>query len=167
MAGLAADIIQYLENRKAMPQVKERFLPDGTSGEFEYGTGLPPEGQINVQMGMNPVHQETTLTHELMHAAMRQMWHQSPDDPRLADALRKIRGGLATASSIAPQWVKDRGNYRATETEIPGWAAAFAQGRQYNAGREDPAPLHVDPTAATEISILLELANRAKPGAQK
>lgn len=163
--GIAKEIFDYLRARNAMPELSAvPYMGDGRVGSFNYGGNLPPQGEIKVLNSLGPNGLDEVLAHEGAHAAMRQMWNQSATDPRLKDGLMKFRGGLASASSLAPQWLKERQNYRSTETEMPGWAAGFAQ---QSGQRDDPAPLHVDPTIATELAIMLEMAQRGLKQQQK
>ena len=63
-----------------------------------------------------------------------------------------------TARKIAPEWTEKQKDYRSTGAEL----SAFGMGSAVSPNVTSPAPLHIDPTYATEFQVLLDLANRAQ-----
>ncbi len=173
------ELVGYLSSRRMMPPISIGKT-GGASGVFEsnstFGSELPKTGVVKVSYGAGP----STVVHELTHAAQRQIEAQyyslqdkarktelTPLDRQFIQAYEKLiyRPGKmfgakpeltqsATARRIAPEWVKKKGNYRATGSEL----AAFGMGSTVN--RNADAPLHIDPSYATEFSILLDMARR-------
>lgn len=123
----------------------------------------------------------STMTHEMVHAAQDRMSVQVNNkkytSPQYKDAYRKLGlDSAALAKAISSSWVKkDRAVtdslYRTTAPEL----AAFGVGNSVipqhmrDAGAiNNPAPPHVDATAAQEFMILLDLATRnLRAGATK
>ena len=174
-------LMQYLRSRKAVPQLRVSYLPDGVLGRFEansaFGKELPPEGVLHIGegTGAGPSEIRKTLAHELAHAAERQLTNQYFDIPRgerssnqFGQAMQKLVIGddpklparQAQAAKLAgPGWVEKNRGYRASGAEL----SAFGAGSTEAPNRGNPAPQHVDPTMATELAILLELASRQRP----
>lgn len=175
-------MLQYLEGRKATPQLQTANLRDGVGGSFEYdtafGKGLPPEGVVFVNEGRSDRTEQgirRTLAHELAHATDRQLAEQYFSLPKGArgadqfgDAFQKLvldsEGGRSSRNRYAGRlagepWAKGNIDYRAGSSELAGFGAGSTEAPN----RDYPAPLHVDPTMATELSILLELAQRKRP----
>ena len=155
------------------------------SGMFEAGPSLPKTGKVFVRydpkrMGRLPNPQ--TVVHELTHAAERQIrqqwseiaslpeWKLTPEQLQFRKAYEQLifKPGeqfgknaksvqQETAMKIAPKWVKEKSDYRSTRGELTAFGMGSTLGR--NVG--NPAPLHIDPSYATEFSILLDLARRA------
>jgi len=154
-------MVDYLRGRKAIPEIETRPQEAGVLGRFGTGPGLPPEGlmQLSPDAGMD------TFGHELTHAAETQMEQQARErdaSPQFKDAYVKLRMDGGTAKSLlnmAPdKWWRQQRPYRASDEEIP----AKAIGHMIVPGRgESKPPLHLDPTAATEQQILMDLAARA------
>lgn len=170
------DLVEFLASRRVMPEMKYR---PGISGEFVSGWGMPNRGEINLGMSATP----GTVVHELTHAADRQISQQYYDlaKKRKLDPLEKQfvqtyeklvfspdksqrdpekYPRTAMAERLAPEWAKKERGYRSTSGEM----VAFGMGRPVDeAQRYMPsniAPPHVDPTMATEFSVLLDIAKR-------
>ena len=173
------ELVDYLSARRMMPPIS---LKHGSSSSFTFpmfasGPNAPPAtGLVKIARGETP----NAVVHELTHAAQRQIeaqYYSLQDKARKAEltplakqfiqAYEKLiyRPGemfgarpeptqSATARRIAPEWVKKEGDYRATGGEL----AAFGMGSAVN--RNADAPLHIDPSYATEFSILLDMARR-------
>lgn len=178
------ELVDYLSARRMMPQIS---LKHGRSSSFTYpgfysdSNSPPATGLVKIARGETP----NAVVHELTHAAQRQMEAQyyslkdkarktelTPLDQQFIQAYEKLiyRPGKmfgagpeltqsATARRIAPEWYKKQSDYRATSDEL----AAFGMGSTVNRNADNPAPLHIDPSYATEFSILLDLARRAQP----
>jgi hypothetical protein len=166
------DMMRYLGMRDEVPPVKMGYI--GTYGLYKHPTADKPKGEIILNPGVGAV----TLTHEVMHPAMRVLREQEAEsraagtDKQFTDAFAKILYNpdrktnvrdsipiLDLAQKLAPEWAKKE-KYRASIGELPAFAverAAIPEGRQ--TGLE--APPHVDPTIATQMMILLDLAQRA------
>lgn len=175
----------YLQSRNAVPEVKVGYA-DGNKAVFKtnslLGGDLPKNGQIEI--GYNYAQPGPTatgrLTHETTHAADEAMsrqfngrvqdmggsWRNIPwNVNQFADAYRKMnldpnnlkenpRQDLA--AQFYPEWLKEQAKYRANRMELPAHALGnFAEGYADN-----PAPPHVDASAATDFMVLLELAQR-------
>lgn len=170
----------YLNNRNAMPEINVGNRLTNSIGEFNY-TGKSP-GFINV----SPNSDIGTLIHELTHAAKRQMVYQyydhlkgtRPDpvkraeNPQFYDAYEKLdhrtvgrpdrtnqqgyANRIAGYDLTGPKSTHGDKEYRYSETELP----AFGLGNMYERW-PDRAPQHVDASLATEMEILLDLANRS------
>ena len=173
------ELVDYLSARSMMPPIS---LTRGSSSSFtvpgfEGGPNAPPAtGLVKIGRGETP----NAVVHELTHAAQRQMETQyyllrdkarrtklTPLDQQFMQAYEKLiyRPGemfgakpeptqSATARRIAPDWVKAKGDYRSTGEEL----AAFGMGSTVD--RNANTPLHIDPSYATEFSILLDMARR-------
>lgn len=169
------ELMNYLSARQMAPEIKPKYM-DG--GEFVHSSpDLPKAGVINVGYESGP----STLVHELTHAAdyeIERQYHNllkkktlTPLEAQFKHAHEQLvknpafRPGLPKrwprsefASRLDPSWAKAQGSYRATERELPAWAMGVSvdptRTTEYN------APLHLNPTLATEFSILLDLANR-------
>lgn len=173
------EIIKYLSDRQRMPAVKNGWLPDGESGRFEYntvmGNELPPQGQVTLNYRLPSREKEKTLSHELAHAADRQLGEQYFAIPpgqrsadQFADAYQKLslngKNGRSSRNLVAgalagQDWAKGKIDYRSSSNEL----AAYGVGNMYDPEVADnKAPPHVDATMATEMAILLELAQRKK-----
>ena len=171
------ELVEYLTSRRMLPPVTQTYY-SGADGEFTYNSftsnELPATGIIRAG-------RPSTLVHELTHAAQRQMGAQynvlkkksklSPIEQQFMDAYEKLvftpgemfgrrpkaTAGL-TAKSMAPEWAKQKSDYRSTGSELQ----AFGMGSTVSPNTFNPAPLHVDPTYGTEFQVLLDLANRAQ-----
>ena len=183
------ELVDYLSARRMMPPIetKSQFLFP-YKGLFEQnpliGGPLPKTGKITVRPGAEP----STVVHELTHAADAQINNQyyelkqqenqgkelSPVQKQFVDAfekmVRKVSGipgwrlreynRAKTAEKLAPDWLKQQRGYRSSDDELP----AFGMGSTVHSSKKWPdAPPHVDPTYATEFSVLMDLARRAQP----
>jgi hypothetical protein len=108
-----------------------------------------------------------TLTHEIAHAADRQLEQQASEQSmfgksnEFTEAYEKMVGPegqnrTELARRLYPEWAADNRLYRADPKEI----AAHGMGAFSGPSGQDPAPRHVDATAATELQILTDLAKR-------
>lgn len=151
----------YLNARNKMPTIqRDPTLDRATGGYFAASKG--PNGII----GIGPVADATTLPHELTHAAVKELQAQRFDSTassQYIDAAEKLLFNNApakTAQNLDPKWMSKQSvtGYRATSEELP----AFAVGNQspYPGNEVWRGGSHVDPTLATQMSILLELAQR-------
>lgn len=175
------ELVDYLSARRMMPPIKQQAL--GSVGEFEWpqasNKAIPQTGIVKLSLRANP----NTLVHELTHAAQRQIELQysgllrksqsdklTEPEKQFMNAYEKLihtrwrlfgnnpeHTQLQTAQRIAPEWAKSKSNYRSTGSEL----AAFGMGSAISPNTGYPAPLHIDPSYATEFSILLDLARRA------
>lgn len=170
------DLVEYLSARRSMPEIKYK---SGIRGQFSSGWGMPARGEIALGSWATP----STVVHELTHAADNQISQQYYDlakkqklDPlekqfmqtyeKLVFSPNKSQGDpekyprAAMAERLAPEWAKKERDYRSTSGEM----VAFGMGRPVaEAQRYMPsniAPPHVDPTMATEFSVLLDIAKR-------
>jgi len=183
------ELVDYLSARRMMPPIetKSKFLLP-YKGVFEQNSQidgpLPQTGKITVRSGA----EESTVVHELTHAADDQINNQyyelkqqekqgkklAPVQKQFIDAfeklVRKVSGvpgwrlrennRSKTAEKLAPDWLKQQQGYRSSDDELP----AFGMGSTVYSNKKWPdAPPHVDPTYATEFSVLMDLARRAQP----
>lgn len=160
------------------------FDPDA-SGMFETGGRLPETGKVFLRNDPKRPRQTAkpqTVVHELTHAAERQIrqqwssiaslpeWKLTPEQLQFKKAYERLifKPGeqfgknsqstqQETAMKIAPEWIRKNADYRATGGELTAFGMGSALGRNV----DNPAPLHIDPSYATEFSILLDLARRA------
>lgn len=150
-----------------------------------FGNELPRHGRLTLSSNVlqNPQDPKNiaTLLHELMHAADKQLANQyfettqrsgllsAPGTSQFSEAFDKLKmqdsvdpkaprdtsGDSAEAYAIAPQWLASERGYRASPGELPafavGSAAAGVQG-------DYRPPQHLDPTLATNQSVLLSMA---------
>jgi len=162
------DIEKYLQTRDAMPDVQiSSNLPEGTNGMFS-SINLPiGSGQLKINKSTPKQILPSVLTHEMAHAADRQMMQQAMEQGmfgksnQFTEAYQKLvglegRNRTDLARKINPDWASDNQYYRALPQEI----AAHGVGAFSGPNTQDRAPKHVDATAATEFQILLDLAQR-------
>ena len=173
------ELVDYLSARRMMPPIGIKSL--GSRAVFISGGENVPKTGV-VELGARAA-SPNTVVHELTHAAQRQIeWQyfgllRKNQSAKLTDPekqfmnayerLMHTRGQLfkappkaiqrETATNIAPKWVKEESDYRSTGGEL----AAFGMGSAISPNTSNPAPLHIDPSYATEFSILLDLARRA------
>lgn len=162
---LYQQLMGYLQQRKAVPEISPEPAPTGASGAFSYGGDLPLPGILRFGRGAD----FGTLTHELTHAADRQLVDQfygqlnsrkEPADRQFDQAYRKLlgwEGREKMVDALAPGWRAKEDPYRTSSTELGAYAVGNMAGRPAWS-----APPHVDSTLATEAAILLELASRRK-----
>ena len=169
------ELVDYLSARRMMPPIERR--PMGVSGSFDvnsfFGRSLPKTGVVNVGMRAGP----DTVVHELTHAADNQLVSQytellnkrgklTPAEQQFMQAFEKLSydrfGGdkslprLTMAKKLDPAWTKKQSDYRATDVELPAWA----MGATVRPQEDYSPPLHLNPTLASEFSILLNMAKR-------
>jgi hypothetical protein len=162
------DIEKYLQTKDAMPDVEMTSnLPEGTNGMFT-SLNLPiGKGQLKLNKNTPKQVLPSVLTHELAHATDRQMMQQAMEQGmfgksnQFTEAYEKLvgpegRNCTDLARKLNPYWATDNQYYRALPQEI----AAHGIGAFSGPSLQDPAPKHVDATAATEFRILLDLAQR-------
>jgi len=170
------ELTGFLNSRQMMPEIKQEYLGAGR-GEFTYANpvfgdpNFPATGRVSLNYNAEP----STVVHELTHAADRQMSNLyfeisdklrrreklSPLEKQFLNGYQKISFGESRekmAAQLAPEWVKEKANYRASKSELAG----FGMGSTIQRNEHYPAPAHVDPTMATEFSIMLDLAQRAQ-----
>ena len=171
------DLVGYLSARRMMPPIEQKY---GAGGKFEkntfFGSDLPKTGVVTVGYESGP----RTLVHELTHAADDQISSQyyellnksgdlTPPERQFMQAFEKLVSSPGkmfgarpsytqplTARQIAPEWAAKKSDYRSTGSEL----AAFGMGSTVTPNADYPAPLHVDPSYATEFSILLDMASK-------
>ena len=172
------ELVDYLSARRMMPPISMGGT-GGANAVFEsnsiFGNSLPKTGAIKVGYNVGP----STVVHEITHAADKQISSQyyellnkrgdlTPLEKQFMQVYEKLsydRFGRdkafprkTLAEKLNPEWAKNQNDYRATNVELPAWAMGAtvnpSDSREYN------APLHLDPTLATEFSILLDIANR-------
>lgn len=175
------ELVDYLSSRRMMPPIQQKYGSSSsfvTPGFYKDQDSPPATGIVKIAEGETP----NAVVHELTHAAQRQMQSQyfelkdkarktklTPLDQQFIQAYEKLifdKGAffgrkpsitqLETAQRIAPQWTKDRSDYRATADELAAWG----MGSAVRPNLDSPAPLHIDPTYATEFSVLLDIARR-------
>jgi hypothetical protein len=159
---------KYLQIKDAMPDVEMTSnLPEGTNGMFT-SLNLPiGKGQLKLNKTTPKQVLPSVLTHELAHATDRQMMQQAMEQGmfgksnQFTEAYEKLvgpegRNRTDLARKLNPYWATDNQYYRALPQEI----AAHGIGAFSGPALQDPAPKHVDATAATEFRILLDLAQR-------
>ena len=167
------DMMKYLGMRDAVPPMEMDYIR--SYGVYKKPTAELPKGKIVLNPGVGAV----TLTHEVTHPVVEQLHNQmtasraAGTDKQFTDAFTKIlydtrpnaTGGndipiLEFVKKLAPEWAA-KSRYRASIGELPAFAlerAAIPESR--STGME--APPHVDPTIATQMMILLDLATRAQ-----
>jgi len=173
------ELTNYLMARNAMPEVKFGYL-GGTNGEFERDVGRPNSGvaapgRVSINNGYldydsNPAGAQSTLLHELTHAAWHQIRKQVESgtaSPELQDAFSKLvydrKKGTWRMQDIAktlnPEWHKANEGYRASVSEGPAFGIGNSSYPGPTRGTWEQPP-HLDSTLATEFRILQELATR-------
>lgn len=175
-------LVDYLTARRMLPPISLGGT-GSASGAFESNTffsnNLPKTGVVKVGYGVGP----STLVHELTHAADRQINSQyyelknkrgdlTPAEQQFMQAYERLSHKSPSfsdrsvvdqrknmAEKLAPTWAAKNSDYRATNVELPAWGMGSTVYPNY----DSPAPRHLDPTMATEFSILMDLARRAQP----
>jgi len=176
---LGKALVSFLQKRNAVPVLKEAYLGDsGTLAEFStntpFGSELPKNGVVAFSYGFDPntPSGRGTATHELMHAADRQMsdmYFSRPKDfwfnqapTQFTEAYDKLRLTDDPLVERMPSQYKDaHKDYRLRLSEALAYGAGMAGGSNAYPVRL-PAGGHLNATKATEAAILLELANRMK-----
>ena len=162
------ELEKYLQARGEMPTVKiGGIMPDGTNGMFNSDNLNIGSGVIKISSDTPKKVLPSVLTHEMTHAADRQLKQQAIEQGmfgksnQFTDAYAKLVGPEGVnrtkiARKINPEWASDNQYYRAEPKEV----AAHGVGAFAGPNIQDRAPRHVDATAATEFQILMELAQR-------
>lgn len=175
MSDLAEALRAYLASRNGkLPEVEDRYMPDrlGEYSPFNY--------KITLSNRLRGQQREAALLHELVHATDQTHTSQytnlpvfpNDDERRFSDAYEKLNYdvkqrqtpyvSLPRLKSIEAILGRDRLSegldYRYNSAEVPAHGVANSL---FPSQAVNPAPLHVDPTAATEFAVLQELAQRA------
>jgi hypothetical protein len=171
------DMSDYLSKQQMMPPIG---YGDTTRsdwrGVYQRAPGLPKSGVINLASDATP----SVAAHELTHAADYAIKDQykalkdkrgelTPLEKQFMDGYEKLVGRnfskrREVVESMAPDFSYFNKSYRSSGPEL----AAYGIGSTVWPNDDNPAPLHVDPTYATEFAILLDLARRLqKPAAKK
>jgi hypothetical protein len=173
------ELVKFLGAK--MPSFDFGYLTPGTRGEFSNETGNIRLNNEYLDRGYTPNAAVPTFTHELTHASilpLAQLYQDNVDAPKTPEmrqflnAYEKLafnpkgqgldkwpRGAMASKLG-GSQWFGDNEEYRTSESELP----AQAMGNVLRKTQE--APMHLDPTLATEFRVLLDLATRAQGGAK-
>ena len=159
---------RYLQLRDAMPSVKMGgFLPDYVNGQYLADRTNIGSGDITLNKNTSVPILPSVLTHEMAHAADRQLNQQAIEQGmfgksnQFTEAYEKMVGSSGKnrtklARDLNPDWAKATRLYRANPYEIAGHGMGAFSGPN----SQDPAPAHVDATAATDLQILTDLAQR-------
>jgi hypothetical protein len=184
------DLMDFLASRLAVPEISQKYLGPSTGGQFISGWGEPKNGRIELNWGATPSTLLHELTHaadrqisyqssdlEERHRKetplldyLRGKTVLTPEEVRLAMGYRKLHYDpkkdykdparyprQQLIKKMAPEWAKENYDYRSGDGELVAYGmGSTVPKRHYR------APLHVDPTMATEFSILLDLAQRAQ-----
>lgn len=176
-------MMDYLMARRAVPDIKTRWLGKGTDGVFRSGGNLPSRGEIKIRGGAGV----DTLVHEVTHAVDRQIDRQFSEEKYPPDMMWKGKGknqfteayeklNYSTEAHrdapeknpvqqllklIAPNWTEEKKDYRSTDGEAKAFGLANSSAPDSRVGMQNKAPAHVDSTIATEMLILLDLAQRS------
>lgn len=184
------DLMDYLAARDAVPGVTQTYLGPSTGGQFISGWGEPKNGKIEVNWGASPSTLVHELTHAADRQIGQQAldlkerhrketplldWLRgktvlTPEEVRLVLGYNKLHFNVdkdikdperyprqATVNKLAPEWAKKNYDYRSADNELVAYGMGSTVPRRHNR-----APLHVDPTMATDFSVLLDLAQRAQ-----
>ena len=160
---------EYLKARGAVPDIKVGFLPSQTAAEFQ--RTILPVGTGTIKVNRNRLANQAqealpaTLMHELAHAVDRQISQQAAEQAgvpnQFTEAYAKLVGSgeqrrADIARKLDPEWEKRNRLYRPSPRELAG----HGMGAFVDNTAQAPGPRHVDATAATELAILMDLANR-------
>lgn len=181
------ELVGYLGKRGKIPEFdRASWLEMGlAAGMFEHPTEEGGRGRIVLRRpyyeenNRKPALASTTL-HELTHAVNKELGNQyaqlmkKGEKNQFTDAYEKLMmspkreffgprptflsGSEQLMEKLDPKWRKEESDYRATTNE----GLAFAVGS--SAGKERDMflpPAHLDPTLATNLRILVDLANRS------
>jgi hypothetical protein len=158
----------YLQSRDEMPSIRmNRRMPEGMYGEFTSDNTNIGSGSIRLSRDTPKAVLPSLLTHELTHAADRQMMQQAIEQGmfgksnQYTEGYEKLvgpegRNRTKLARRLRPEWAEDNRYYRSSPKEI----AAHGVGAFAGPNMQERAPRHVDATAATEFRILMDLAQR-------
>lgn len=176
------DLLKFLSVNQ--PPIRFANLGEETRGEYDYNQRYGNTGEIRISDEyLRPGQNRTaprTLIHETTHATDRQLddlyfkYKDRPLTPEIAqfvEGYKKLRWNAENpnarvqappsenlARRLDPKWAEANARYRATAPELYGHAV----GNMALPRRDSDAPLHLDPSLATEHFILLDLANRAQ-----
>jgi hypothetical protein len=170
------ELVGYLAARRMMPPISMGGTR-GATGVFEqnsiFSDELPKTGAIKVSYRADP----STVVHELTHAADDQLTSQyyellnkrdklTPPERQFMQAFEKLsydRYGRdkayprkTLAEKLDPAWAKKQRDYRSSNVELPAWA----MGATVEPRDDYRPPLHLNPTLASEFTILMDMANR-------
>lgn len=175
-------LADYLMSRRAYPDVALKYMP-GKYGSFT-SPGLFSDGKVpnrgivslnEAAKQWDPTQMAPTMTHELTHAAEKQMIKQYYEinkktnktelEKQFLNNFQKILGSSEGEirnwiKQIAPEFAKQESDYRATAGE--GLAFGVGNSAFEKTASDRPAPLHVDPTIATMFGLLLDQAQRVQ-----
>lgn len=163
-----------------LPIINADTPSGGAYADFTHPNERFPTGRIRLSSG----DVAGDLIHELTHAVNREMtkqyyenvqtptYKQTPEYKDFEQGYTKIMQGRSSYNEsptagikiplekLAPaEWKKEYKGYRTSEGETPAFGMGNTLGRPEEAVTR--APDHVDPTIATDFSVLLDLAIRA------
>jgi hypothetical protein len=159
---------KYLQSRDQMPDIEvSGNLPEDADGMFTSNKIGIGSGTIKIRKDSPKATLSSLLSHEMTHAADRQMMQQAMeqgmfgDSNQYTEAYEKLvgkegRNRTEFARDQRPEWAENNRYYRASPKEI----AAYGVGAFAGPTSQRPGPRHVDATAATELRILMDLAQR-------
>ena len=162
------ELEKYLQSRNAVPDIKVTgYLPEGTHGMFSSDRTNIGTGNIKISKNLHETYMPSTIAHEMTHAADRQMEQQAMEQGlfgksnQFTEAYKKMvgtdgRNRTQLLRKRYPEFEEDNRYYRSRPDEV----AAHAIGAYSGPAMQDSAPRHVDATAATELRILMDLAQR-------
>ena len=165
---------KYLQSRRQIPDIelKRMGLKDSavfSSLNLPIGSGTITINKDDIDRDSSRALGPALLAHEITHAADRQMKQQAIEQrgkgTKFAEAYEKLMGSegrnrLEPARRADYEWTEGNRFYRSTPEEIAAHGVGAFSGPIPKHMMPDRAPLHVDPTAATEFQILLDLAQR-------
>lgn len=175
-------IANYLMSRRAMPDFNLGYMP-GTYGKFISpglfsSSQIPERGIISFNESSktwNPSSMASTATHEMTHAAEKQLIKQYYEinkkqsktelEKQFLDNFQKIIGSSEPQISnwikkVSPDFAKKESDYRSTSKE--GLSFGVENSAYPDSESNRNAPPHVDPTIATVFNLLLEQAQRVQ-----
>lgn len=162
------ELQKYLQARNAVPDIKlSSSLPSGSNGLFSADVTNIGDGLIHISRNTSQTFRPSVLTHEMTHAADRQMKQQAIEQGmfgnsnQFTEAYEKMVGPEGRNRTLLlrkryPEFEQDNRYYRSEPKEV----AAHGIGAYAGPNIQDRAPRHVDATAATEFQILMDLAQR-------
>jgi hypothetical protein len=150
-------MMDYLMARRAVPEMKTRWLGTNVSGLFQPGETYAKAGTLTTNEGAGV----DTLIHEITHAAEGQMKAQYAEDldSQFSSAFKKLNPQLVM-KAIAPGWTELASKYRSKSEEARAFAVENVTNPKLDPLSITRAPAHIDSTLATEFLILLDLAKR-------
>lgn len=168
MAGLfeSSSLYNLLKDYNYLPKIKTEFLNPGNIGQYD---GM--DNRISLSPALKdqvPEATHRTLTHEMAHSVQSLLANRiynmpslaflrSPEEQQLYLAYQKFKEQPLLSS-------KDKTDkYRSSVEERGGFGAGNMSTTLEN---DYPSSSHVDPTEATQLSILMDLYRRASPKQQ-